>query len=224
MSTDDRDLLDEQVRYYRARAGEYDTTTTPDSDPYAGPAARIRSALRAADLGGRVLELAAGTGQWTALLAEHADELTAIDSSPAMLELNAAKLGDERVQYRVVDIFSLSPTRDHAVVFFGFWLSHVPHGRFEAFWEIVAGLLRPGGRAVFVDEGAHFLWREDWLDEGGGVVRRRLTDGMEHRAVKVLWRAEELADRLRELGWDASVHAEDPFYWGHATRPTAAGG
>lgn len=216
MSDEDRDLLDEQIRYYRARAAEYDTTTTPDEDPYASAAARVRSALRASKPGGRVLELAAGTGQWTGLLAEHADELTAIDASPEMLALNAAKVGEPRVRYRVADVFTLPATRDHDVVFFGFWLSHVPRSRLEAFWEVVAGLLAPGGRALFVDEGAHFLWREDWLDEDADVVRRRLTDGTEHRAVKVLWRPDDLERRLIQLGWDASVHGEEPFYWGSA--------
>ena len=224
MSEGDRELLDDQIRYYRARAAEYDTTTTPDGDPYAAAANRIRVALRAAQPRGRVIELAAGTGQWTGLLAEHADELTAVDASPEMLALNAAKVGDSRVRYRVADVFSLQATHDHDVVFFGFWLSHVPRTRFEAFWEVVSGLLAPGGRALFVDEGAHFLWREDWLDEKADVVRRRLNDGSEHRAVKVLWRAEALEARLLDVGWDASVQADDPFYWGHATRPRAAGG
>jgi SAM-dependent methyltransferase len=217
MRVEDGDLIDEQIRYYRARAAEYDTTTTPDEDPYAAAANRIRSGLRAARPTGRVLELAAGTGQWTGLLAEHADELTAIDASPEMLAFNAAKVGDPRVHYRVADVFALPATRDHDVVFFGFWLSHVPLSRFEAFWDIVGGLLAPAGRALFVDEAHHLLWVEDWLDEAAGIVRRRLIDGSEHRAVKVLWRADELQRRLIELGWDASVHPEEPFYWGQGT-------
>jgi hypothetical protein len=36
--------------------------------------------------------------------------------------------------------------------------------------------------------------------------------------VKVLWRVEELEDRLRSLGWHASVIGATPFYWGTATR------
>lgn len=218
MSVDDGGLIDDQIRYYRARAPEYDQTTTPDTDPYAPAAATIRAALRAAQLRGRVLELAAGTGQWTGLLAELAGELTATDASPEMLALNAAKLGDPRIEYRVADVFGLEPSADYDVVFFGFWLSHVPRARFDAFWGIVDGLLEPRGRAIFVDEGAHFLWREDWLDADADVVRRRLANGTEHRAVKVLWRPDELQRRLIESVWDAVVHAEQPFYWGSASR------
>ena len=207
MGNDERELLDEQIHYYRARAAEYDTTTTPDGDPYAAAATRIRAALRAAEPRGRVLELAAGTGNWTALLAEFADELTAVDASPEMLALKADKIGDPCVRYRVADVFTLPPAGESDVVFFSFWLSHVPASHFAD---------SPGGRVLFVDEGAHVLWREDWVDEGGGVVRRRLTDGTVHRAVKILWRAEDLQARLTDLGWEASVQAEEPFYWGQA--------
>jgi SAM-dependent methyltransferase len=217
MATDDRELLDEQIRYYRARAAECDATSpTPEDDRFAADTDRTRDALRAFEPRGRVLELAAGTGQWTGLLAEYADELIATDASPEMLELNAAKVGNPSIQYRVVDAFALPATHDHDVVFFGFFLSHVPPRRFEAFWDLVEGLLVPSGRVFFVDEGRHFMWREDWVDEAAGVVRRPLADGTIHRAVKVLWSPDELEARMRELGWEASVTDAGPFYWGTA--------
>ncbi len=78
------------------------------------------------------------------------------------------------------------------------------------------GLLEPGGRVFFVDEGLHDGWREDWIDREAGIVNRPLTDGSVHRAVKVLWRPEDLELRLGELGWDASVTSSGPFYWGSA--------
>ena len=220
MSADDRDLLDDQIRYYRARAAEYDETSPPpDDDRFAADAARIREALRAFEPCGRVLELAAGTGQWTGLLADFADELVVTDASLEMLELNRAKVGErDNTRYEVVDAFSLEPAHGFDTVFFGFFLSHVPPGRFEPFWGLVGGLLAPGGRVFFVDEGRHFLWREDWVDETAGVVRRPLADGTVHRAVKVLWSADDLAGRLQGLGWTASVTDEGPFYWGTASR------
>ena len=220
MATDDRDLLDDQIRYYRARAAEYDETSpTPEDDQFAADAARIRDALRAFGPRGRVIELAAGTGQWTGLLADHADELTVTDASQEMLELNRAKVGERvNTRYEVVDAFGIEPAQSFDTVFFGFFLSHVPPGRFEPFWGLVEGLLAPRGRVFFVDEGRHFLWREDWLDETAGVVRRPLADGTFHRAVKVLWSADELARRLQDLGWTASVTDQGPFYWGTASR------
>lgn len=214
----DQQLIDEQIAYYRARAAEYDATF-PEGDPFATHAKATRVALRAFRPRGRVLELAAGTGQWTGLLADHADELTVTDASPEMLELNRAKVGErENTRYEVADAFGMEPAHAFDTVFFGFFLSHVPPGRFDAFWSLVEGLLAPGGRVFFVDEGRHFLWREDWVDERAGVVRRPLADGTVHRAVKVLWSADDLAGRLRDLGWNASVTDEGPFYWGTATR------
>ena len=219
MSTD-RDLIDEQIAYYRARAREYDATSpSPEGDPFADGANAVRDALRAFAPRGRVIELAAGTGQWTGLLADAADDLIVTDSSPEMLDLNREKTGPrDNVRYEVADALALDPSGDRDVVFFGFFLSHVPPTRFDAFWESVAGLLAPGGRVFFVDEGRHFLWREDWVDEPAGVVRRPLSDGTSFRAVKVLWAADELEARLEALGWNASVQDATPFYWGMASR------
>ena len=214
----DRDLLDEQIAYYRARAAEYDATSTEDGNPFAAHDDAIRDALRASAPRGRVLELGAGTGQWTGLLADVADELVVTDASPEMLALNRAKVGERGAEYRVIDAFALEATHGFDGVFFGFLLSHVPPDRFDAFWDGVAGVLVPGGRVFFVDEGRHFELREDWVDQAAGVVRRRLRDGSLHRAVKVLWRPEDLAGSLDALGWEASVTAAGPFYWGIARR------
>lgn len=213
----DRELIDDQIAYYRARAGEYDDTF-PSGDPFRADADRVGAALRDFAPRGRILEIAAGTGQWTSLLAEYADELTATDASPEMLALNRAKVGERGIDYRVADAFDLEATHEFDVVFFGFFLSHVPPGQFDGFWRVVEGQLAPRGRAFFVDEGRHFEWREDWVDEEAGIVRRPLTDGSIHRAVKVLWRPEDLEQRLGTLGWEASVHASGPFYWGTAVR------
>lgn len=214
----DRELIDEQIAYYRARAAEYDTTSTPDGDPFAAYGEATRAALRSFEPRGRVLELAAGTGQWTAILAEYADELTVTDASPEMLALNAGRLRDGAAEYRVVDAFALEAGHAYDAVVFGFFLSHVPPGRFDAFWAVLEGQLAPGGRVFFIDEARHGLWEEDWVDESAGIVRRTLRDGSVHRAVKVLWRPSRLEKRLRDLGWNASVHPEGPFYWGSATR------
>ena len=213
----ERELINEQIAYYRARAAEYDATSMPEGDPFEADVNRIRDAIRALTPRGRVLELAAGTGQWTGLLAEFADELLVTDASPEMLELNHATVGERpNVRYHLADALALNAARTYNVVFFGFFLSHVPKNRFDGFWASLAGLMAPGGCVVFVDEGHHELWDETWMDREAGIVSRPLTDGSVHRAVKVLWRPDDLAARLGELGWNASVQASGPFYWGTA--------
>ena len=119
------------------------------------------------------------------------------DASPEMLALNRGKLGERaNVRYQVADAFDPGGDASYDVVFFGFFLSHVPRDRFDAFWTNLRGVLAPGGRVFFVDEAQHGLWREDWIDEAAGIVRRTLMDGVTYRAVKVLWRPDALRDRL----------------------------
>jgi hypothetical protein len=70
----------------------------------------------------------------------------------------------------------------------------------------------------FMDEGQHSHWQEEFVDEGAGVVRRRLQNGSEHRAVKVLWDVPALQARLGELGWDVECRSTGAFFWGHGGR------
>src|SRR5258708_12781403 len=68
-----------------------------------------------------------------------------------MLALNQARVGGERVRHVLGDIFEYEPDRAYDVVFFGFWLSHVPIERFADFWNMVGRCLGPSGRVFFVD-------------------------------------------------------------------------
>ena len=84
-----------------------------------------------------------------------------------------------------------------------------PSGSFSgASWPLV-------GRVFFVDEAAHGLWDEDWVDRERGIVRRRLLDGSIHRIVKSLWIPSELQERLGGIGWDVIVEGVGPFFLGH---------
>jgi demethylmenaquinone methyltransferase/2-methoxy-6-polyprenyl-1,4-benzoquinol methylase len=206
--------VEEQISYYRRRAAEYDETSAPPGDPLAVEGERLRSELRAYRPRGRVLEIACGTGSWTGELLPFADELTALDASPEMLDHNRRKFRSESVRYVEADVFSWTPDATYDVVFFAFWLSHVPLDHFERFWALVASALAPGGRVFFIDEGRHFHWREKYVDEEAGLVRRRLLDGSEHRAIKVLWEPAALEERLRDLGWDVHVRSTGAFFWG----------
>ena len=92
---------------------------------------------RVADLldGHTVLELACGTGYWTAVLAEAADAVLATDINPEMLALGQARgLPADKVQWCQVDAFDLpADLGDFTAVFIGFWWSHVKRDQQDKF-------------------------------------------------------------------------------------------
>jgi demethylmenaquinone methyltransferase/2-methoxy-6-polyprenyl-1,4-benzoquinol methylase len=151
--------------------------------------------------GGDVLELACGPGMWTQELTARAATVTAVDAAPEMIELARARAPD--ATFVQADILRWRPTRRYDVVFFGFWLSHVPDDRFADFWSLVGDCLVDGGRAVFVDEHVANAGKERWLADE--VVERTLSDGSTHRIVKAYLDPPELTARLAALGWQADV-------------------
>jgi demethylmenaquinone methyltransferase/2-methoxy-6-polyprenyl-1,4-benzoquinol methylase len=206
-------LLDEQAAYYQALGAEYfdHVLDLPGGD-------ELDEALEAFRPAGSVLELACGPGVWTGQLLRHAADVTAVDASPAMLAVAAARVGDERVRYVRADLFAWEPDRRYDVVFFGFWLSHVPPERFESFWSLVADCMNPGGRVFFVDDGYR---TPDELVEGPSspAIRRQVNDGTSYRLVKVPHRPADLEEELKRIGWRITVTATaGPFYWGAGSR------
>jgi SAM-dependent methyltransferase len=225
-----RELLAEQARYYRARAGEYDDwwfrrgrydRGAEANTRWFADAAAVEAALERFAPAGDIVELACGTGLWTARLLPHARSLTAIDASPEVIELARARVGDPRVEYVRADLFAWEPARTYDVCFFSFWLSHVPEERFAAFWEMVARALRPGGRAFFIDSARSDLASAADHKLPGPeeqVMLRRLADGSEYRIVKRFQEPHDLRARLAELGWSAQVEMTSEFFvHGHAT-------
>jgi SAM-dependent methyltransferase len=225
------ELLDEQVAYYRARAPEYDDwwfrrgrydRGVADNARWFAEADQVRAALDAFGARGRVLELACGTGLWSSELARSAEALTLVDSSPEVLAINASRVQRPRLQRVRANIFDWQPDDRFDVVFFSFWLSHVPLERFAEFWGLVESCLRPGGRAFFIDS----LYDErstarDHRLHGPDVttVNRSLDDGRSFRIVKVFYRPADLAERLEQLGWRAEVKATPTYFlFGSAER------
>ncbi len=108
-------LLHEMAAYYRARAPEYDAWFArreeridgpTENEPWFTEASPVFAALDGLNMGGHVLELAAGSGIWTERLLRTAANVTAVDVAPEMLALNRARNGDERVRYILADLFA----------------------------------------------------------------------------------------------------------------------
>jgi SAM-dependent methyltransferase len=197
------DVLAEQKRYYAARAPEYDDwwyrrgRYTRDSEHerrWLLDVAELEAHLRVFAPLGDVLELAAGTGIWTRRLVPSADRVVAVDANAETLALNTPA-----AELVVADIFSWEPPQQFDVVFFSFWLSHVPGERFAEFWSFVRSALRPGGRVFLIDSGPPEA-------AGDGELQvRQLADGREFTIVKRFWQPGELAERLAALGFDLDL-------------------
>ena len=154
--------LAEQAAYYRARAPEYDEWWQRLGRHDHGEAfsaqwdeetREVERALARFKPAGNVLELASGTGWWTERLARTATALTCVDAAPETIALNRERLaraGLPLATYIEADLFAWQPTERFDVVFFSFWLSHVPSDLFDPFWRTVAAALKPEGRVFFV--------------------------------------------------------------------------
>jgi demethylmenaquinone methyltransferase/2-methoxy-6-polyprenyl-1,4-benzoquinol methylase len=222
-------LLSEQRSYYRARAPEYDDwwfrraryrLDAEAAEGWFADVAELEVELERFGPTGDVLELAAGTGNWTRHLVRHAARVTAVDAVPEVLELNRAKVGGA-VDHVLADVFTWDPPRAFDVCFFAFWLSHVPSERFEAFWQLVARALKPAGRVFLIDNSTLGDPRHT-VSVGGDVVRRSLSDGREFDIVKRFWTPAELERELAALGWQlgAGTTANGHFVFASGGRAT----
>lgn len=223
--TDRNDLIGQQIEYYRARAGEYDEWFLRQGRYDRGEIHRKQwhaelafaesALLDELPRGSDVLELACGTGLWTASLAKKGGHIDAIDASPEALATSRKKTKDLALHFIEADIFRWEPTRRYDFIFFGFWLSHVPVERFAAFWNTVARALAPDGKVFFVDS----LFNQDstarnheGLDRSG-VVERRLNDGSTYRIVKRFYDPHELMEELKRMGWAGAISTTGRFFF-----------
>jgi demethylmenaquinone methyltransferase/2-methoxy-6-polyprenyl-1,4-benzoquinol methylase len=226
----DHELLAEQRAFYRARAPEYDEWWQRRGRYDRGPelaaewdrqVVLVEDALDTFGPSGDVLELAGGTGWWSERLARRADRLTVVDASPETLDLNRRRVDRDDVEYVVADLFSWQPQRTYDVVFFSFWLSHVPRDRFADFWSLVRSCLAARGRAFLIDNRADPTPTGGFQDpyviqHGPDLHLRRLYDGSEYRVIKVMYEPDELAVLLRRHGWEAHLEATRLFIFGSA--------
>ena len=216
------DVLQEQLAYYRARATTYDASLGDGLQGLQGTLTAVVALLSQLGPFEHVLELACGTGIWTLLLLNVAQRVTAVDAAPKMLALNAAKVAEvveTRVRYVCADLFTWEPEEQYDLVFFAFWLSHVPPSRLDTWLATVLRAVRPGGALVIVDEYAPSL-EDEQIALADIYARRPLGDGRTFTIVKVFYDLADLHARLVRLAdqdVEVAIHKlDDRFFLLHA--------
>ena len=153
---------------------------------------------------GDIVELAAGTGWWSPLLAQKG-ELSIYDVDQGPLERARERLVAHqlRAHLHVRDAWT-EPDRQVDGLFCGGWLSHVADARLDAFLAIVRRWLRPGGTLAFIESlpDPESLAADEEPPHEGGIARRRTADGQEFRVITVYRAAETLVAALGRAGFD----------------------
>src|SRR5581483_7521723 len=218
------DLIQQQIDYYRARAGEYDHWFYRRGRYDRGPewnqlwfaeAGTVRKDLLQLPKVSTALELACGTGIWTEELLKISDRVMGIDASPEVIEINRSRQNSSRVEFQVADLFAWEPDREYDLVFFGFWLSHVPPEKLAAFLEKVRRSVKTGGRLFIVDSvfESTSTARDHTLGEKQQNWQpRKLDDGREFKVVKVFYEPADLEMKLGEFGFKVEVRKSGKYF------------
>jgi SAM-dependent methyltransferase len=179
--------MSELVDYYRRRAGEYEAI-------YAKPERQADLAVLRKEVpqrlaGRRVLEIACGTGYWTALVAPLAAGVVATDMAEEPMAIARAKAYPPgRVRFAPADAYDLPDALgrfDAALAMF--WWSHIPLKQIGNFLTSLHRRLEPGARVIvfdnlYIDGSSTPIAERD--AEGNTYQLRHLADGTQNRVLK----------------------------------------
>lgn len=217
-------ILQQQIEYYRARAKEYDEwfyrigrydRGEENNQCWFNEVAIVREALHKIPAVDDILELASGTGIWTQELLDICKKITAIDASEEMIAINRSKLGSSRVKYYKTDLFTWQPDAEYDLVFFAFWLSHVPPNLLDSFLSKVNQSVSIGGQIFIIDsrfESTSTAKNHILADDGNIYKSRKLNNGQEFQIVKIFYQPDELQNQLKQAGFQAEVRITDNYF------------
>lgn len=219
-------VLQDQIAYYRARAGEYDEWFyrvgrydwgAERNAQWFAEAESVYDALRTVGKVGTALELAAGTGNFTKELVKIANHVTALDASDEVIAINRDKVNSANVTYKQADLFNWQPNAQYDLVFMSFWLSHVPPEKLDTFLETVRRSTKVGGKVFMVDslrDQTRTSTASNHADYDPESIyhTRKLNDGQEYTIVKVFY-DEALVTKLAAHGFTASYHTSGDYFW-----------
>ncbi|MFN6461739.1 MAG: class I SAM-dependent methyltransferase [Nostoc sp. DedVER02] len=218
------DILQQQIEYYRARANEYDEwfyrkgrydRSAEINQRWFNEVAAIKNTLHQIGVVDDILELASGTGIWTQELLRIGKKVTAIDASEEMIAINRSKLNSPSVEYHLTDLFSWQPDTEYDLVFFAFWLSHVPPKLLDSFLKKVYQSVRIGGQLFIIDSSFEptSTAKNHILEDDGNIYKtRKLNDGQEFKIVKIFYQPNELQDKLKKAGFQVEVKVTDNYF------------
>ncbi len=208
--------------YYAQRANEYEQVyAKPErQDDIARLGVLLQDYLR----GQNVLEVAYGTGYWTAVIAQTARAVLATDVNPEVITVAQTKdYPSGRVHFELADAFTLAGVAGTFTAgFAGFWWSHLTRTQLNAFLRAFHQALGPDRLVVVADNryvagSNHPITRRD--TEGNTYQRRTLDNGRTFEVLKNFPTEAELGESVAGTGRDVTV-MELTYYWCMTYRTT----
>jgi demethylmenaquinone methyltransferase/2-methoxy-6-polyprenyl-1,4-benzoquinol methylase len=170
--------------------------------------------LDALSISGEIVELAAGTGWWSPLLASKG-QLWIYDANEEPLDRARDRLLAHGLaaHIHVRDAWA-EPDKEVDALFCGFWLSHVPRARLPDFLAICRRWLKPGGMFAFIDSRLDpNSSATDHPKPENDLSTRKLEDGREFTIPKIYYSPEEIQTTLVSAGFaDANVTTTPRFF------------
>jgi 2-polyprenyl-3-methyl-5-hydroxy-6-metoxy-1,4-benzoquinol methylase len=142
-------------------------------------------------------------------------KITAIDASEEVIAINRSKLGSLSVKYYLFDLFKWQPDTEYDLVFFAFWLSHVPPQLLDSFLTKVYQSVRVGGQVFIIDSRLEptSTANNHILEDDGNIYKsRKLNDGQEFKVIKVFYQPDELQCKLKKARFQADVQVTDNYF------------
>ncbi|MEH1869987.1 hypothetical protein [Nostoc sp.] len=104
---------------------------------------------------------------------------------------------------------------EYDLVFFSFWLSHVPPNLLNSFLQKVYQSVRLGGQIFIIDSRFEptSTAKNHLLQDDRNIYKlRKLNNGQEFAIVKVFYQADELQEHLEKIGFQAQVNVTDNYF------------
>lgn len=211
------------VNYYNKRAPEYEQIyyrKVPERrKEIDDEASRLKEIVK----GKKVLELACGSGYWTKVMSETAENVTATDISLEMIAEAKKKDFICPVEFIQADMYKL-PIEKNSVEFLaiGFWFSHEPKQDYEKYCSMINNLMRPDGQIWMIDNNPPAesdIPDNSYLDENGNNFKKRYLDnGDEYTILKNYFSENEISKILSRY-FELKTLRYNKYYWSSLLGP-----
>ncbi len=205
--------------YYQKRALEYDAI-------YKKPEQQndfqwLRSWLSEQTRNRQVLEVACGTGYWTAVASSTARRIVASDINSDPLKIAETKMNTCPVEFRKADAFDLPAFgRGFDCGMAHFWLSHIPKSKLLGFIKHFVSRLEAGSVMLFIDSKYVSGYRKAPVrcdSESNTYQLRKLKDGSNFEIVNNFLAKQDILNTLHPFCKDIEYKELDYLWAAKAT-------